>query len=88
GGGQTYLARQLRDVPVWAFHGDKDNVVPAEESKRMVFAVKSSGGDANLTVYPEAGHDSWTETYNNPDLYKWLLSHTNKAVSKGDQANR
>jgi predicted peptidase len=27
-------------------------------------------------VYPEAAHDSWTETYNNPQLYEWLLQHS------------
>jgi len=31
--------------------------------------------DVKLTIYPEAGHDSWSETYNNPELYDWLLSH-------------
>jgi predicted peptidase len=41
----------------------------------MVDAVKKAGGDAKLTVYPEAEHDSWTETYNNPELYQWFLSH-------------
>jgi hypothetical protein len=29
-----------------------------------------------LTIYPDAGHDSWTETYNNPALYEWLLAHS------------
>jgi predicted peptidase len=42
----------------------------------MVDALKACGGDPKLTVYPEAGHDSWTETYNNPDVYTWLLSHS------------
>ncbi len=68
----------LNDVPVWAFHGDKDNVVPVKESEDMVEAVKGRGADAKLTVYPEAGHDSWTATYDNPELYDWLLSHRKK----------
>jgi predicted peptidase len=37
--------------------------------------LKSVGGNVRFTVYPEAGHDSWTETYNNPELYTWLLQH-------------
>jgi dipeptidyl aminopeptidase/acylaminoacyl peptidase len=41
----------------------------------MVNALKKSGGDVKFTVYPEANHDSWTETYNNPELYKWFLEH-------------
>jgi predicted peptidase len=42
----------------------------------MVDAVKRTGGNAQLTVYPEAQHDSWTETYNNPALYEWLLKQS------------
>jgi predicted peptidase len=78
GGGQPYLAGNLKDIPVWAFHGAKDSVVPLELSQQMVNAVKGVGGNAKLTVYPEAGHDSWTETYNNNELYGWLLSHSKK----------
>ncbi len=67
----------LVDLPVWAFHGAKDPVVPLEESERMVGAFKKIGAkDVKLTVYPEAQHNSWTETYNNPELYEWLLKHS------------
>ena len=75
GGSEHYEASRLKNVPVWAFHGAKDNVVPLIRSQEMVDAVKKAGGDAKLTIYPEAEHDSWTETYNNPELYQWLLSH-------------
>jgi predicted peptidase len=73
GGGQSFLARS--GVPVWVFHGAKDPVVPLEFSERMVAAVKEAGGEVKFTVYPDAGHDSWTETYENPELYTWLLEH-------------
>ena len=62
-------------MPVWAFHGAKDSVVPLRESEEMVEAVKGAGGDAKLTAYPEANHDSWTATYDNPEVYDWLLGH-------------
>ena len=66
----------LRSLGVWAFHGGKDPVVPLEESQRMVDALKKAGlPDVKFTVYPEAGHDSWTEAYENPELYEWLLKH-------------
>ncbi len=69
----------LKSLGVWAFHGGKDPTVPLEESQRMVAMLKKKGvQDAKLTVYPEAGHDSWTETYNNPEVYQWLLSHERK----------
>jgi len=74
GGGSTKQIERLNDVPVWAFHGAKDDVVLLEESERMVEALSEVGGNVKLTVYPDANHDSWTETYNNPDFYTWLLS--------------
>ena len=81
GGGTPYLARQLKQLPTWAFHGAKDSVVPLSESERLVDILKRSGNEqVKFTVYPEANHDSWTETYDNPALYEWLLSHTRKAV--------
>jgi predicted peptidase len=69
-------SRALRSLGVWAFHGAKDTVVPPVESKVMVAALKKAGcRDVALTLYPRAGHDSYTETYNNPKLYEWFLSH-------------
>src|SRR5262245_6136123 len=69
----------LKTLGVWTFHGAKDSTVPLSESERMVEALKKAGGtDVQLTVYPEAQHDSWTETYNNPDLYEWFLKHQRK----------
>jgi predicted peptidase len=66
----------VKTLGIWAFHGAKDPVVPVSESQRMVDALKQRGvKDIKLTIYPEALHDSWTETYANPELYKWLLQH-------------
>ncbi len=67
--------RALKTLPVWAFHGAKDEVVRLVESERMVEALKRLGNEAKLTIYPEAGHDSWSATYNNPELYDWFLKH-------------
>ena len=75
GGGQPYLAKRLKNVPVWAFHGAKDRIIPLKRSREMVDKIKKIGGNARLTVYPRAGHNAWTATYGNPELYKWFLSH-------------
>ena len=40
----------------------------------MVDALEREGGSVKFTIYPEAGHDAWTETYNNPEVYEWMLS--------------
>lgn len=78
GGGFPVMASRLKDVPVWAFHGAKDETVPLSESERMVHALKACGGEVRFTVYPQAGHDAWTETYDNPELYEWFLRHRRK----------
>ena len=75
GGGDPAAADRLAHLPVWVFHGARDPVVPLAASQEMVDALEAAGGTVNFTVYPEAGHDSWTKTYNEPKLYKWFLQH-------------
>lgn len=82
GGGAPEKVSVLKDVPAWVFHGAKDTVVSPEESDKMVKALKAHGGEVKFTVYPEAGHDSWTETYDNPELYEWFLQHTRRPTQK------
>jgi predicted peptidase len=65
-------AARIKDLPIWVFHGAKDDIVPLEMSENMVNALKALGSPVKFTVYPDAGHDSWTETYNNPELWEWL----------------
>jgi predicted peptidase len=75
GGGETRWAPRLRDVPAWVFHGARDAVVPPARSIEMVEAIRAAGGTPRFTLYPDAGHDSWTETYANEEIYRWMLSH-------------
>ena len=75
GSGSPDLASALKDVPVWAFHGAEDEIVKLEAGQRMVDALRSCGGNVRFTVYPGVGHDSWTQTYDNPELYEWFLQH-------------
>jgi predicted peptidase len=81
GGGNPGRVCVLKDVPVWAFHGALDPVVPLARSEEMVNALKACGGDVRLTVYPDAEHDSWTRTYDDPELYAWFLRHTRKTCT-------
>ena len=74
GGGNPADARKLARLPIWVFHGAKDSVVPLKRSSQMVDALKAVGGNPQFTVYPDAAHDSWTETYDNPEFYRWLLA--------------
>ncbi len=75
GGGFSFLADRIKHLPVWVFHGAKDMVVPLFYSESMVNALKKQGADVEFTVYPEATHDAWSETYRNPALFEWFLNH-------------
>jgi len=66
----------LKSLAFWAFHGAKDNVVAPDESERMITALQRLGAaEAKITIYPDATHNSWERTYNNPEIYDWLLQH-------------
>jgi predicted peptidase len=78
GGGNPADADKIKHIPAWVFHGAKDRAEPLKVSQEMVDALKSVGGNVKFTVYPEAEHDCWTETYDNPELYHWLLKQKRK----------
>lgn len=80
GGGDPKRAHAYKDLPIWAFHGDNDDVVPVTRSQEMISAVTGIAAESKLTVYPDSGHDSWTETYDNPELYAWLLRHSRRRL--------
>jgi dipeptidyl aminopeptidase/acylaminoacyl peptidase len=71
---------------VWAFHGAQDDLVPLRESETLVETLRQCGGTPELTVYPDAGHDSWTATYANPALYQWFLAHPRRAPRMAERS--
>lgn len=74
GGGETAWAAQLAGMPIWAFHGQRDQTVPVSESITMVDAIRGAGGTPQLTVYPEGQHNVWDDVYQNTELLAWLWS--------------
>jgi predicted esterase len=74
GGSDPTDAARLRKLPIWAFHGGKDETVPTTMSVEMVAAVHKAGGHPHLTIFPNDGHNSWTDAYNTEALYTWLLA--------------
>ena len=73
GGGDPRLAHRLKALPIWAFHGEEDDIVPASETLAMVAAIRAAGGEPRLTLYPGVAHDSWEPAYATAELYQWLL---------------
>lgn len=78
GGGNPELASNIKELPVWAFHGQLDKVVPVSFSKNMIAAIKASGGNPKYTEFPEAGHVSWPLAYDTPGLLDWLFDQQNE----------
>jgi predicted peptidase len=74
GRGDPATACALKSIPVWAFHGDRDDVVTPEGSFAMARAIRACGGQPRLTIYPDLGHNSWDPAYDDPALYYWLLA--------------
>jgi predicted peptidase len=68
-----HWARNLRNVPVWAFHGDKDTIAPVSDDQLMIDAIKGQGGNPRLTILSGRGHDIGDVF--NKDLYDWFLEH-------------
>jgi poly(3-hydroxybutyrate) depolymerase len=69
------LAVNLTYLPTWCFHGDADPVVPVEDSRRMIAAMRTAGLKPRYTEYPGVTHNSWDNAYATRELYTWLLKH-------------
>lgn len=78
GGGDPAIAAKFKQVPIWAFHGDADNVVPIKTTREMIGALEKAGGSPKTTYYPKVGHDSWTRTYADPEVIRWFFSQRTK----------
>ena len=69
----------LKNVPIWAFHGGQDPIVPLEAEEGIINALKACGGNIQFTIYPDGDHDISGRVYNNnTDLYTWLLAQSMK----------
>jgi predicted peptidase len=78
GRGNPKQAEKLKDLPIWAFHGDADKSVNVSGSRDMIAAIKKAGGHPKFTEYPGVGHNSWDKAYGTDEMYVWLLKQSKK----------
>jgi len=78
--GDPKRACAAKDVPVWAFHGDRDDAVDTRGDFEMVDALKKCGAQPRLTIYPDTDHFSWVPAYNDPALWMWMLHHRKTVI--------
>ncbi|MGC9328950.1 MAG: prolyl oligopeptidase family serine peptidase [Candidatus Hinthialibacter sp.] len=77
GGGNSASVKNLVNVPVWAFHGKKDQVVSCSRCTTMVKSLERIGGNVKMTLFPNKGHLVSRDAYGNPEVWEWLFSHEN-----------
>ena len=64
----------IKDIPMWAFHGQLDPIIPLFKAQSVIDTLSSCGGNPTFTIYSDLFHDAWTRTYNNSEIYDWLLT--------------
>lgn len=76
GGGNSVKAALMKNISIWAFHGDEDNMVDVKESRRMIEAIKRAGGKPRYTEYQGLGHNAWERAFAEPDFLAWMFSQS------------
>ena len=78
GSGDTSLAKNIIDIPVWAFQGEQDDLVPARLSREMIAVNRKAGGHPRYTEFPGEGHNIWDQVSETPGLLDWLFAQERK----------
>ncbi|HEY4263602.1 MAG TPA: prolyl oligopeptidase family serine peptidase [Schlesneria sp.] len=71
----TAIVEQAAQLPIWIVVGDRDNKQLVENCIEMEKLLQGRKADVKLTIMHGVGHDSWTQTYDTPEVYEWLLRH-------------
>lgn len=82
GFGPTDNADNIAQTPVWCFHGARDNVVPASETRKMVAAIRQHTDNVRYTEYADGSHNVWDRAYNDPDLWRWVLQQRRSSPAR------
>jgi len=74
GAGDLSRAKAVAHIPVWLFHGEKDEAVPVSGSREMVEALTKAGGRPRYTEYPGVAHNSWSPAFEEKEFWNWLFA--------------
>lgn len=74
GGGDPSRAAAIKDIPIWAWHGENDTMVPVSGSRDMIAALRQAGGQPQYTELKKGGHGVWNPAFEDPKLYDWLFA--------------
>ncbi|MBK8097883.1 MAG: dienelactone hydrolase family protein [Planctomycetes bacterium] len=74
GGGDEREAWRLLALPIWAWHGAADKVVPPERSRHLVERLRLLGSEVRYDELAGVGHDSWKQAYGAEGALAWLFA--------------
>lgn len=74
----AYIANHAAKIPIWMFHGDADQSVPVEESRKLLAALKAANADVHYLEFPGVPHNSWDPAYTNAEIIEWLFKQRRK----------
>jgi predicted peptidase len=73
-GGDPARVSKYKHLPVWVFHGQNDNVVPVDYSRKVVAAMEAAGGKPRYTEFTTLGHAIWQEVFYDDNVLSWLFA--------------
>ncbi len=79
GGGDESAAPKLTKMSIWAFHGEKDEAVSVERSRKMIAAIRQAGGMPEYTEYKDADHVIWDRVFSEPEVLSWVFAQNRAA---------
>lgn len=75
GGDNVANVRKYKKIPLWIFHGEKDDVVPVTMSTALADQLTVLGIKPKITLYVDDNHNSWDSAFKEPELLSWLFSN-------------
>lgn len=69
---------KIKDIPIRIFHGLLDDVVNVDYSITIYKKLKSCNANVQLTLFNDAGHDSWSKVYDSQEIYDWMFEQIKK----------
>ncbi|HOZ75367.1 MAG TPA: prolyl oligopeptidase family serine peptidase [Flavobacterium sp.] len=67
---------KIKAIPTRIYHGLLDDVVPLDYAASIYKNLKNCNPNIGLTIFDDAGHDSWSRVYDNAEIYDWMLKQT------------
>jgi predicted esterase len=80
GTNRTEMSKIHNTTAVWLFQGGTDTNPTQSGGQTMINSIIAEGGNPRFTVYPNTGHGTWGQAYNEPDFFSWMLAQDKRKI--------